>query len=601
MHGSALRHKFYITSVIAISNNLAFSRGISMTFTLQDLKNLEIITKLEEKPAPPPEELAVVVATPTSLTEKLLTLAHKLHKAGYNQQAENLEQKFSTYKKAEVDANLLYRAHSETGDDLLEFAHPDGDIEIAPAQDEHGCVETPISQHNKILKVVQKSAQLNNPIAHTVIVQKFEYVKNFVSTNFLKADGDSKDPKYAQYLEVASDLFNLCDNIIKTFSTPGQSSEYIIVSAINEAVNDLFKAGEQNPHFTSMNDVNVFLNAFINKIQQMKPVAKKAAIIEMLKKTLNIKLAEDTNEEDEDFKAIVNDVTSTIDSYLKSLWQEPYASVKMYNNNKTVGDYNYVFQNRISKARSAILQYSLGRRTGKQDVKQKSANAVDDLLKIAFSFASNLNETMIAALKQPKDPFDNHQFPKILIGVLNGLNNRYLTFYNKYLSNADENEKNQHIHWHSQFLTANMLHELISPHVADLSALKRFIQANILTDSHVKESKLVFEYLGKLIGFIDGVNGDFGKFLALTGGEKTTLMDDNGNITLEQVKKSLANSQAGSVLQFDTINNFKMSLSKIYNLLINKVEQVINSNSSLAASRENLLAQIKTMNKVIGK
>ncbi len=130
-----------------------------MTFTLQDLKHLEIMAELEGSPVLPSEEpVAAEPVAPASLTEKLLTLASKLRAAGFIQQSESLEGTFGMYKKAEQDIHLLYRAQSETGDDLLEMAHPDGDVEIAPAQDRHGFVETPISQHKKILDIVQKKA-----------------------------------------------------------------------------------------------------------------------------------------------------------------------------------------------------------------------------------------------------------------------------------------------------------------------------------------------------------------------------------------------------------------------------------------------------------
>lgn len=113
---------------------------------------------LEEREVPEQTEetISVEASAPSSLTEKLLVLSSKLRTAGYELQAEELEGKIALYKKAETDANLLYRAHSETGDDLLESAHPDGDVEIAPAQDQHGHVETPISEHKKIIDIVTK-------------------------------------------------------------------------------------------------------------------------------------------------------------------------------------------------------------------------------------------------------------------------------------------------------------------------------------------------------------------------------------------------------------------------------------------------------------
>jgi hypothetical protein len=80
-------------------------------------------------------------------------LALELRTKGYVKQAEDLEQKLVLYKQAEVH---MYNVHDEKGEDVLNFAHKDGDIEIVPAQEERGKVETVQSAAKKILEVVQK-------------------------------------------------------------------------------------------------------------------------------------------------------------------------------------------------------------------------------------------------------------------------------------------------------------------------------------------------------------------------------------------------------------------------------------------------------------
>lgn len=296
MYRASISNKFNSSSLIAVSNNLAFSGGISMTFTLQDLKHLEIMAELEDMSVLVPEEepVATVVSAPVSLTENLLLLATKLRTAGFTSQADSLENTFGMYKKAEVDANLLYRAHSETGDDLLEFAHPDGDVEVAPAQDHNGDVETLQSKHEKIVDVVQKTAQTNNnPIPHTALVQKFEYLKNFVASNYLKTPSPEEEntPQYKSLLEVASDVFNLASELEKQFRAPGSSPEYLVVEVITGEIHEMLNNGENNPKFTTMGDINVFINQLLAKLQSMVP-SKKTAILNMLKKTLNIKTAQ---------------------------------------------------------------------------------------------------------------------------------------------------------------------------------------------------------------------------------------------------------------------------------------------------------------------
>jgi hypothetical protein len=87
------------------------------------------------------------------LTLDIPILAESLRARGYSKQANDLEQKFMLFKQAEVH---LYHVHDEEGEDLLDFAHKDGDVEVAPAQEERGKVETVQSAAKKILEVVRK-------------------------------------------------------------------------------------------------------------------------------------------------------------------------------------------------------------------------------------------------------------------------------------------------------------------------------------------------------------------------------------------------------------------------------------------------------------
>lgn len=86
-----------------------------------------------------------------SLDETILKLCQKLHTEGFGKYADELEKKFLQYKAAETH---LYRAHDEDGEDLVERAHPDGDVNMGDG--EHGDVETIVSQHKKIVDVIQK-------------------------------------------------------------------------------------------------------------------------------------------------------------------------------------------------------------------------------------------------------------------------------------------------------------------------------------------------------------------------------------------------------------------------------------------------------------
>ena len=89
-----------------------------------------------------------------NLFNDIMLLASGLRAKGLVTQADELESKAVAYKTAETH---LYRVHDEDGDDLLDFAYPDGDVEIVPTKNQLGKVWTPQSQQKAIRDVVDKS------------------------------------------------------------------------------------------------------------------------------------------------------------------------------------------------------------------------------------------------------------------------------------------------------------------------------------------------------------------------------------------------------------------------------------------------------------
>jgi hypothetical protein len=84
----------------------------------------------------------------------LIRLANGLRDRGFTAEANSLEDKVFIHKQAETH---LYRAIDEDGEDLLGFAHPDGDVEVAPSSGGHGIAETLEGTHKKMLDVVNKT------------------------------------------------------------------------------------------------------------------------------------------------------------------------------------------------------------------------------------------------------------------------------------------------------------------------------------------------------------------------------------------------------------------------------------------------------------
>ncbi len=80
-------------------------------------------------------------------------LAAALRKRGYVEEADGIEQKMFMFKQAE---GQFYDVFGETGDDLIEFAHQDGEAEVAPSSGGYGVVETEITGQKKRVDVVNK-------------------------------------------------------------------------------------------------------------------------------------------------------------------------------------------------------------------------------------------------------------------------------------------------------------------------------------------------------------------------------------------------------------------------------------------------------------
>lgn len=133
-----------------------------MVYRIADIKHLDLMATLAESPPIEADEVIIQQETRASLDENILKLCVGLRDKGLTSQAEALEQKFTTYKAAnsarmaKLAANThLYRAHDEDGEDLVNAAHPDGDVNMGDG--EHGDVETIVSKHKKIVDVIQKT------------------------------------------------------------------------------------------------------------------------------------------------------------------------------------------------------------------------------------------------------------------------------------------------------------------------------------------------------------------------------------------------------------------------------------------------------------
>jgi len=106
-----------------------------------------------------------------SVDVDICLLVNALREKGFEKQASDLESSFTHYKKAETE----YRVMSETGEDLIEAAHPEGDTKIVDSKDGHGDVETDLSAQKKILEIAIKEPRKSSLAAAAELIKSAQY------------------------------------------------------------------------------------------------------------------------------------------------------------------------------------------------------------------------------------------------------------------------------------------------------------------------------------------------------------------------------------------------------------------------------------------
>lgn len=145
-----------------------------------------------EKIASRPKKLDM---TPSpDLMENIFKLCTGLRVQGFTKEATELEVKYLNYKQAQT----LYEAHTEKGEDLIEAAHPEGSHHLEDVEGDEAIFEDILDKHEKILDVVNKtpkgklseaSAVIN--AVKTVLSEK-KNKKSVTGDHFLDVKKDSK-------------------------------------------------------------------------------------------------------------------------------------------------------------------------------------------------------------------------------------------------------------------------------------------------------------------------------------------------------------------------------------------------------------------------
>jgi hypothetical protein len=126
-----------------------------------------------------------------NLNDNILKLCTKLRNSGFESYADDLERNFLSYKFASKD---FYDVSKETGEDVINAAHPDGSKKIIEeSTGDMGVVRTLIDSQKKIQEVVKKQPSgklaLNLAAAivksssdnHSSAFKRFEHARNTIN------------------------------------------------------------------------------------------------------------------------------------------------------------------------------------------------------------------------------------------------------------------------------------------------------------------------------------------------------------------------------------------------------------------------------------
>lgn len=192
-----------------------------------------------------------------NLIENVLKLAKALRSRGNVVQAEELEQKVLAYKAA---SNALYQVSNETGEDLVDAAHPDGSTKLKDTAGD-AVVETITDQHKKIKEVVEKKP--TGKLA--MIIEE--------ANNIKKKANDLLDPgiqgnrnKYAfgQVIRIPDLLSNGFQLIYQKMSTTTLKSSY---GADLSKINKIFeRLNENNINVDIINDIISIIKSMIRSV-----------------------------------------------------------------------------------------------------------------------------------------------------------------------------------------------------------------------------------------------------------------------------------------------------------------------------------------------
>jgi hypothetical protein len=155
----------------------------------------------------------------TNLMENILKLCNGLREKGMVKDAAELETKYLQYKQAQT----LYEAHKETGEDLLEEAHPDGSHKLVDVDSTEAVVEDLLDKHDLIEEVAEKepTAKWSDAVSVIKAVKKV-----LAQSTEEKQDATNLEAGRKVYTDLISQATSLAQQIISNEDLSDWSYQY---------------------------------------------------------------------------------------------------------------------------------------------------------------------------------------------------------------------------------------------------------------------------------------------------------------------------------------------------------------------------------------
>ncbi len=191
-----------------------------------------------------------------NLTENILKLCSGLRDSGQGKYADELESRFITYKKAQT----LYETSKETGEDLIDFAHPKGSHKLEGFEGD-AVIETVIDQHLAFLKMIEKKPTGKLSSSSEIL----KAVKNVVAQDYsgIKSNVNSAWNQFQKLKSVVNpyltrEVGGLQDWIVNWMSVAGP-----FVNDYNGKMNTV----KENPTFENINAAVDNLSRLENRLK----------------------------------------------------------------------------------------------------------------------------------------------------------------------------------------------------------------------------------------------------------------------------------------------------------------------------------------------